>query len=447
MSLTSLPPTFDGGLLDEAVELLRESIRFDTSNPPGRERALAERYASYFGELGLAADLLETAAGRTNVVARLEGHGPDRPLLLSAHLDVVPADPDEWRHPPFGGEIHDGYVWGRGAVDMKAMAVMSAVVMKALVRDGGKRRRDVIFAGVADEEAGGALGAGFLVAEHPSRVDAEYGLTEVGGFAMPIGDRTLVPVQVAEKGVAGVRLVARGLPGHGSLPHADNALLKLARALARFDRPLRFRPTPVARAFVRRMGAAQGTASAVVTRLLTTEPFGPWLLPLLPPDRRRAIGAMLHDLATPTMVGGGVGHNVIPGECWAQLDARFLPGTTVDELLAMIRRRAGSEVEVELLRSLEPVVMPHSTALFAAIERVMAAQIPGAEVVPYLMPGFTDAKHYAKLGMTVYGFAPVALGPDEPFAALYHAPDERISVEGFRKGLEWLYLVVKELVA
>lgn len=434
-------------LQDEAVELLREAIRCDTSNPPGNEAPLAEALASYLRGAGLAPRLLGPEPHRTSVIARLPGAGPDRPMLLSAHLDVVPARASEWRHPPFAAELHDGYVWGRGAVDMKAMAVMSAVVMKALAREGGTRRRDVIFAGVADEEAGGGRGAGWLVANHPEEIRAEVGVTEIGGFTLPFGETTLVPVQVAEKGVQWLRLVGRGLPGHASLPHDDNAILKVTRAASRLGSPLRFRVVPETRRFLAELGRAQGGASALLTRLLTTSWLGPRLVPLLPPERRRPLRAMLHDLATPTMLAGGLGPNVIPGEASCHVDARYLPGTTREELLRLVAERVGPEVEVEPLEGLPPVVMPYPTPLYEAIERVMAAEVPGARVVPYLMPGFTDAKHYAKLGMTVYGFAPVALAKDEPFASLYHAPDERISVAGFLKGLVWLHRVVREVVA
>ena len=446
----STPSNDDLGLTSdlraEAVELLADWIRIDTSNPPGQEKRLAESVAAYLKDAGLEPQLLESAPERVSVVARLEGDGSERPMLLSAHLDVVPADPTEWTHPPFGGEIHDGYLWGRGAVDMKAMLAMNAVIMKLLALRGGERRRDLIFAGVADEEAGGSQGAGFLVSEHPGLIDAEYGLTEVGGFTLPFGERTLVPVQVAEKGIEKIRVTARGRPGHGSLPHDDNSILKLAAALQRFGDPLSHRATAEARNFLAAMGRAQGFPTSVVARLLLAPGIGTRLLAVLPAERRRPLRAMLHDLATPTMLSGGLGHNVIPGECCGHLDGRYLPGTSREEFLEMVRERAGEAVEVEGLGGMDPLVMPYPTPLLDVISRVMAEEVPGAEVVPYLMPGFTDAKHYAKLGMTVYGYAPVSLARDEPFASLYHAPDERISVEGFGVGLRWLLRVVDAMV-
>ncbi|MFN7976316.1 MAG: M20/M25/M40 family metallo-hydrolase [Acidobacteriota bacterium] len=249
---------FPADLADEAVDLLREAIRHDTSNPPGREASLAQALTDYLKDAGLDPALVEAAPGRTNVVARLPGDGSLRPLLLSAHLDVVPADPAEWRHPPFAAEIHDGYVWGRGAVDMKAMAAMSAVILKALAREGGTRKRDVVFAGVADEEAGGALGAGFLCREHRELVDAEYGLTEVGRFTLPFGATTLVPVRWRRRRRRDRAARAGGQP-LGSLPHDDSAITRRSPPRRCFEEPLAFRPTREARKFLGRDGAGQGS--------------------------------------------------------------------------------------------------------------------------------------------------------------------------------------------
>src|SRR6185503_2411461 len=211
----------DPSLGDDAVRICQALLRIDTTNPPGRERAAADLLAGELAEAGLEPRVLEGAPGRGNVVARLRGSGARPPLLLSAHLDVVEADAAAWSHPPFSGDLADGFLWGRGAVDMKNMAAMSVALLRHLARAGAKLQRDLIFAGVADEETGSDLGAAWLCANHPDLVRAEYGLGEVGGFSMYLGSTTLYPVQTAEKGVAWLRARARGTPGHGSMPRED----------------------------------------------------------------------------------------------------------------------------------------------------------------------------------------------------------------------------------
>src|SRR5262249_34168473 len=221
---------------DEAVEHLGALLRMDTTNPPGNESICAEYLAESLRKDGIEPTLVEKGKGRANVVARIKGNGEAPPLLLGAHLDVVEADSKRWRHPPFSGDIADGYLWGRGALDMKNMAAMAVMVVKLLRRTGARLKRDVIFAGVADEEAGCDFGSKFLVEEHPDLVRAEYALGEVGGFTLHVQGRRFYPIMVAEKGLCWLRVRARGTPGHGSLPREDNANVRLARAVARLGR-------------------------------------------------------------------------------------------------------------------------------------------------------------------------------------------------------------------
>jgi acetylornithine deacetylase/succinyl-diaminopimelate desuccinylase-like protein len=382
------------------------------------------------------------------VVARLHGDGSAAPLLLSAHLDVVPAVPAEWTHPPFAGEIHAGYVWGRGAVDMKHMAAMSVVTLLELKRRGRRLRRDVIFAGVADEEAGGRAGAGWLVDAHLDRVKAAFCLTEVGGMSVPMPRGTLIPVQVAEKGVAWFRLRVQGTPGHGSMPTPDSAVLKLCRAVDRLGRAaLGYHLTPTARGFLQSVAAAQRLPASQLLRGLLSPRLARATLRLVPPARRRAFRAMLYNTAAPTILRAGARVNVIPGEAVAEVDGRYLPGVTHDAFLAEVRRIVGPAFTVETIEHAPPVEMPFESPVLDAIRQVMARHIPGAEVVPYLMPGVTDAKHYARAGIPTYGFAPVKLLPNEPFAELYHSANERISVQGVLAGQVWLREVVETLAA
>ncbi len=430
--------------MPEALEVLRDLIRFDTSNPPGHERPAAEYIAALLKREGIPAELIEAAPGRTNVVARLRGRGVDPPLLLSAHLDVVPAPPEGWTHPPFAAEVADGYVWGRGAVDMKHMAAMGLAVLLELARSKAPLRRDVVFAGVADEEAGGGLGAGYLVDKRPELIAAGFALTELGGMAVPMGRRTIVPVQVAERGYLWFRLRARGDGGHGSTPRPGSAVERLARAVERLSRkPLRYHLTESARGFVRCVARSRPPASLVLLGLLS-EKTAPLALRALPAERRWSFRAMLYDTACVTVLSAGTKVNVVALEASAMVDGRYLPGVSRRQFLEEVRSVVGPDVEIEPVAEGSPTVMPPNSALMEAIRRGVAREIPGGEVVGYLMPGLTDAKHYARAGIVTYGFAPVRLRADEPFATLYHAPDERISVEGFAGGLRLLRAVVEE---
>jgi acetylornithine deacetylase/succinyl-diaminopimelate desuccinylase-like protein len=436
----------DPSLGDDALRLCQALLRIDTTNPPGRERAAADFLAGELAEAGVEPTVLDSLPGRGNLVARVRGDGTRAPLLLSAHLDVVEADPAQWSRPPFSGDIAGGYLWGRGAVDMKNMAAMSVAVLRRLARDGEKLARDVIFAGVADEEAGSDHGAAWLVDHHPELVRAEYGLGEVGGFSMFLGGATLYPVQVAEKGVAWLRARARGTPGHGSMPREDSAVIKLAAAIARLGAtPL---PHHATRAFREFLDGAAGSAPAVLrpvlARLLSPR-VAPLVLRMLP-DRSlaRALGAMLANTASPTVLRAGSKTNVIPGVAECEIDGRTLPGQTTADLIAELRAVLGADIELEVMREAPPLVTePSRSPLWDTIAAVIAERDPGARVVPYLTPGFTDGKCFARLGTRWYGFAPVKLPRELKFADLYHGNDERIPVEGLRWGAEVLFEVVQ----
>jgi acetylornithine deacetylase/succinyl-diaminopimelate desuccinylase-like protein len=440
---------------DEALRHLAALLRFDTTNPPGNERAAADYCARVLRDAGLPPAVLEAAPGRANCVARLSGaaaSSSDGPLLLHGHLDVVPADPSDWRHPPFAGETHDGYVWGRGAVDMKNMVAMSLTVVATLARAGVRPRRDVLFAAVADEELGSDLGAKWLVDHHPDRVRAQYALGELGGFTLYAGGRRLYPVQVAEKGLCWLRLRARGRQGHGSVPHAENPVTRLGEALAAIGRHrLPHHDTAVMRHFLARMAQTQPFPAATVLRLLANPLLSDLVLDRVMPDRARAelFDALLHNTASPTVVRAGAKTNQIPSVAEAELDGRLLPGQTPDDLIRELRAVTGDPhwLELEVIKHHAPVSATPDTPLFAAIERVVARHDPGAVVVPNLIPGFTDAWAWAQLGAVCYGFSPVRLPPDLVFSRLYHGVDERVPADGVRWGVRVLYETVREVAA
>jgi len=442
----------DPELEAEALKLFQDLVRIDTTNPPGHERAAAELLAESLREDGIEPTLLEKVPGRTNLIARIKGDGSQKPLLLTGHLDVVAAEASAWTHPPFGAEIHDGWLWGRGAVDMKNMVAMSAMVLKALKRSGQKLTRDVIFAAVADEEDGCANGSIFLADEHPETVRAEFALGEIGGFTLRFGPARLYPVQVAHKGMAWIRASVTGTPGHGSLPREDQAVHKLALALARLGhQKLPVHVTPPVRAMIEGIRKVQPLAARVGLGLLMRPMFTDGILKNLFPDPglARTFNALLRNTAVATVVKAGYKTNVIPGRAEAELDGRILPGQTTQDLLGELRAVLGEEVELAVMREMAPLQVPQESALVDAIRGALHDADPGGTLLPYVMPGFTDGGPLSKLGITYYGFAPIFFpeAPKVSFAELYHGHDERIPVEGFFEGLSVLRDVVTRFCA
>lgn len=440
------------GLAEDAQEILQALLRIDTTNPPGNEKPAAAYLQSKLEAVGLDATLLESAPGRANVVCRYPGTGAAEPLLITAHLDVVEAHAQAWQRPPFAGEIADGCLWGRGAIDMKNMAAMAAAILRRLARDRVILGRDLIFAAVADEEAGCEHGSRFLVEEYPDLVRAEYALGEVGGFSLHLAGSTYYPVQVAEKGVCWIRARVRGTPGHGSMPRSDSAVLKLAEVIARLGRTrLPVHPTWPVRDFLQAVAARQPALARPLLRVLTHPSLLGRVLSLVPDQGvARSLSALLSNTAVPTVVRAGNAVNVIPGEAELMIDGRTLPGQSEADLVRELGAVLGPEVELEVVKSMPPVTTePVASPLFDIIERQIHKREPGAVVVPYMIPGFTDAKQFTRLGTRWYGFTPVKLEPESGlrFADLFHGNDERIPLSGLHWGVELLYDVVTEMCA
>ena len=435
------------------VALLRDLIRIPTVNRgtrdegDGNERPAAERVAEHLRAAGLEPKLFEKQKNRTNVVARVKGDGSKPPLLLNAHLDVVEADAESWQHEPFGGEVHDGYLWGRGAIDMKHMAAMSACVMAILAReakDGKKLSRDVIFAAVADEEAACELGSLYLCDEHADEVRAEYMLGEIGAFSLHLFGRTFYPIQVAEKGLCWVRATYEGNPGHGSMPDPESAVVRLGKAIARLGHGrLPMHPTEVVTSFLHGLAKELPSPQRHVLKRLTTPQLASLILDYLVRDtsQRRSFGAMLSNTASPTVVRAGSKVNVIPGRASVDLDGRTLPGQSESAFLAELRDALGGDPRLEVLRSLPSVEASPKTPLFDHLAATVRRHDPTGHPLPYLIPGFTDAKAYARLGTICYGFAPVKFDPTHEvnFTKMYHGHDERVPIDGLKWGLRVLY--------
>ncbi len=438
---------------DETIRHLQALLRLDTTNPPGHESLASEYLAGVLRAEGIEPLVLESAPGRGNVIARLKGTGEAPPLLLYGHTDVVPAEPAHWSHPPFAAEIADGYVWGRGAVDMKDTVAQQLMIMLLLKRQGVTLRRDVIFAATADEEIGGedGFGVAWLVKQHPDLLRAEFGLTEVGGYNLEFAGRRVYLVQVAEKGTCWLKVRAHGRPGHGSMPHADNAVLHLVRKLNRLaTEGLPYRLTDAAAGFL--VAASQAAGGELAQLLLSLQsPAGSeraFQIELENHELRPLLYAMLHDTATPTGLSAGVKTNVIPATAEAVIDGRTLPGTSTDDFLASLRRVMGDQLDYEVTMATPPLETPHDTRLFRLMAQTLMAHDPRAvAVLPYMMSGATDAKYLAPLGIPTYGFAPLQLPPDMRIMEMFHAHDERVPVEGLGWGVRVLYEVVQQYCA
>ena len=422
---------------DEVVELCSELIRFDTSNPTGSERAAAEWVVGKLDEVGVGSRLYESEPGRASVVTRVEGADRSRPaLLLHGHLDVVPADPGEWSVHPFSGEERDGFIWGRGAIDMKDMDAMLLAMVRQWVTTDGRPPRDVVVAFVADEEAGGVKGARFLVDNHPEEFEGcTEAVSEVGGFSVTLpNDVRMYPIQSAEKGMAWLRLVARGRPGHGSMRHEDNAVTRLAEAVARIGRyefPVVM--TKTVRQFLEALAEQLGVDIDVdAAERADIEALLGRLGGLA-----RMIGATLSNTANPTMLEAGYKSNVIPGAASAVIDGRFLPGHE-EEFERQVDVLIGSGIVREWVHRDQAVETDFDGPLVEAMAAALRAEDGAALPVPYTMSGGTDAKSFERLGMRCFGFSPLLLPADLDFAAMFHGIDERVPTDALRFGVRVL---------
>jgi acetylornithine deacetylase/succinyl-diaminopimelate desuccinylase-like protein len=423
------------------MELLRALLRLDTSNPPGCEAPATRLLEAELQRDGIPSVWIEPAPDRSNLVARLPGDGTARPLLLSCHLDTVPADSSRWTHPPFGGVEADGCLWGRGAVDMKGFAAMAFTVFRRLHRNRVRLRRDVIFAAVADEERDCSLGSAYLVAHHPELVRAEYAINEVGGYSVPLRGLRCYLIQTAERGLARFRIRVPGPPGHGAKPCPDGAMARAAEVVRRLARArLPHHVGAPARRFLSEMAARLPATESWVLQGLRSERLGPLLLhTLVPPgDQRIHLQALLSNTVNPTRIRGGDAINMVPSEIEIDVDGRTVHGSSAEELREELVRLVGPGPTVELLHEEPPTEFSPDTPLFAEMARVLQERDPGAAVLPYPIFGATDSRHYARLGTVCYGFYPLRLPPDLEFSRLFHGDDERIPLEGFRFGLEAL---------
>ncbi|MFB7595795.1 M20/M25/M40 family metallo-hydrolase [Streptomyces sp. NPDC056160] len=425
----------DAQALDEVVRFTSDLIRIDTTNRGGgdcRERPAAEYAAEQLASSGVEPVLLERTPGRTNVVARIPGTDPSAPaLLVHGHLDVVPAQAADWSVHPFSGEVRDGVVWGRGAVDMKNMDAMILAVVRSWARQGLRPRRDLVVAFTADEEASAEDGSGFLADEHAHLFEGcTEGISESGAYTFHDGaGRQIYPIAAGERGTAWLKLTARGRAGHGSRVNAENAVTRLAAAIARIGAhqwPLRL--TPTVRAALTELAALYGLEADPDTVDALLDKLGP---------AARLVEATLRNSANPTMLDAGYKVNVIPGEAVAHVDGRYLPGGE-EEFRTTLDLLTGPDVDWEFHHREVAIQAPVDSPTFAAMRSAVQEFAPEGHVVPYCMAGGTDAKQFSRLGITGYGFSPLKLPEGFDYDALFHGVDERVPVEALHFGVRVL---------
>jgi acetylornithine deacetylase/succinyl-diaminopimelate desuccinylase-like protein len=444
------------GIEEEVTTLLSDLIRINTTNPPGNETKASEYLAKKLEKDGFECEILESASGRGSVITRLKGTGEKPNMLLLSHLDVVAANPKEWSVDPFGGLVKNGFIWGRGALDMKSMTAMEVMVIKLLKRNNVKPKGDIILAATADEEKGGEAGAGWLVRNHPEKIRADYVINEGGGLAIPINGKNIYTIQTAEKGILWFKVKAKGKPGHGSVPGAaDNAILRMNKVVEKLgNHRSKISLVPTVEQFLSEIAKENKTAQQALSLLLRNPESADQILDqVAQKDKAMAeeIRAMLRMTIAPTIIHGGVKENVIPSECEAVFDCRILPGQNptdaLNEIKSLLRDVDLEKLEFERIQANEPSESSTDTPLYERIVNVLKEFEPNCSVAPILLTGGTDSRFFRKIGSTCYGFQPMRadLSYGE-ILKMTHGIDERISIENLLFGTSVLYNVVESFM-
>lgn len=425
------------------AELLQNLIRFDTTNPPGNERPCIEYLNSLLKDAGVETTLLAKTPERPNLIARLKGEGKAPPMLLYGHVDVVTTEGQQWTHPPFEGRIVDGYIWGRGALDMKSgVAMLLAAFLKAKT-EKATLPGDVIFCAVADEEAGGDYGSRFLVNEHADLFkDVKYAFGEFGGFNMSMGGKRMVPIMVAEKQCCWMKVTFHGRGGHGSMPVHHQAMAKLARTLSLLDqKQLPYHLTPAVRLMLTSIADALGGVTGLAVRALTSPLLAEAIIGSLG-ERGSIFAPLLHNTISPTILKASDKVNVIPSEVSIGLDGRLLPGFTPKDMKNEMHALLGTDFDLEVLEY-DPGPSTPNMGLFDTLGAVIKEFDPQGIAVPYVMSGVTDARFFTKLGIQTYGFTPLQLPDDFSFIGTIHAADERVPVVALDFGVQAIFQAIQ----
>jgi len=444
ISCTLSIPTHAQSIDEEAVAWLQEYIRIDTINPPGNESRAVDFYARVFTAEGISFQTAESAPGRGNIWARLEG-GDEPALILLQHTDVVPADPKFWTTDPLSGDIRDGYLWGRGALDMKGTGISQLATFLSLHRSGAALNRDVIFVATADEEAGGLFGAGWLVEHHPELFKGAGLLINEGDSGTDRDGERIFSVEVTQKVPVWLKLTAVDTPGHGSMPNATSSVTRIVDALNILrTNPFPARIIPSVDAMFSAMGQNMSGEWADAYADMTSAIKEPGFLEKLQAHSPFQ-HALTRDTCSITRMGASNKINVVPPEAWAEIDCRMLPDRTAEEFVDDVREViAGTGVELEVIMAFTPAVSSTASVLYQAIETVTAERHSGSRVMPSVATGFTDSHFTRDLGIASYGFDPIVV-PEAEFSRI-HGNDERVNVAAFKRGVGDFLAIISTVV-
>lgn len=429
MSRKRVRSTANQTIYERPAELLQNLIRFDTTNPPGNEAECVAYISSLLTEAGVKTTLLAKDANRPNLIARLKGQGTAAPILLYGHVDVATTVNQKWTHPPFEGKVEDGYIWGRGALDMKGGVAMMLTAFLRAQAEGLNPAGDIVLAILSDEEAFGEYGAKYLVENHAKQFDGiRYAIGEFGGFSIHFGKQKFYLIQVAEKQICWVKATLSGPGGHGSLTMRGGAMAKLGQLLQQLDKhSLPVHITPVTRQIIEAIASTFNTDFDNMLELLAQTPFEP----------------LLQNTLNPTIIHGGEKINVIPSKIVLELDGRLLPGFSPEDIIAELRQIISDEVKLEVIRFDHGPDAKPDMGLFDLLADILRKADPSGKPLPLLLPGVSDARFFSRLGIQTYGFLPMKLPADFNFMQTIHAEDERIPVESVTFGTEAIYEALK----
>jgi acetylornithine deacetylase/succinyl-diaminopimelate desuccinylase-like protein len=435
---------------EEAVQNLSQYLQVDTTNPPGKEMAGARVLQQMLEREGFATTLLESQPDRGNLICTMKGKEGLSPLILLHHIDVVPAEADKWKYPPHSGALLEGEIWGRGAQDCKSLGIIELMAFLLLKREGFQPKRDIVYMATADEETGGKWGVGWLFENHPQLMKAEYVINEGGGVGMIVGRKNVYTCQTAEKGICWLKLTFRGKPGHGSVPHGDNCVVKMAKAIERisaYRSPMRRNRTTDL--FIKGIAEEQPFPRSWFVRQLLNPLLSTRVEKRIPdPGFKGMAGAILHNTFVPTVVQGGQKINVIPSECFCQVDCRILPGVTPERVKEELHHLLLDlrDYEIEVLQTSPASESPSENPLYRALEKALKDLDPKAKMIPTMLTGATDSRFFRDQGTVAYGFQPMMpMGNLSEYLSRVHGHNERVSVEDLLFGTRVLYQVLKEV--
>ena len=438
-----------GKVKEEAVQILSDYIKAETTNPPGKEMAGARYLQGVLEREGFAVTVLESQPERGNVICPLKGRDGLAPLVLLHHIDVVPAEENKWKYPPYSGAVVDGEIWGRGAQDCKSLGVIELIALLLLKREGFQPKRDIVYMATADEETGGKWGVGWLFENHPERMRAEYVINEGGGVGMIVGGRNVYTCQTAEKGICWLKMTFRGKPGHGSVPHDDNCVVKMARAIEKissYRSPLR--RTLTTENFIKGIAEEQTFPRSFMMRQILNPLFSKAVEKRIPDAGLKGmVGAILRNTFVPTVVQGGQKTNVIPSECSCQVDCRILPGVDPEMIKAEIRGLLNDfkDYEIEILQTTPASESAADNALYRAMAKTLTRLDSKAKMIPMMLTGATDSRFFRDKGTAAYGFQPmIPIKNLSEYISRVHGHDERIAAQSLLFGTRVLYELLKD---